>query len=92
MKWEKQLYCLHHIWEEDVGGDEMGKAIILPASHMGGRRYMIQNYHDNIAICRVFRPPDFFFTFTYNPKWHEIMQSFTILLNKKSLNHFMPYH
>ena len=40
-------------------GNEMGKTIILPASHIGGRRYMIQNYHDSIAICRVHGPPDF---------------------------------
>jgi hypothetical protein len=53
----------------------MGKAIILPASHIGGRRYMIQNYHNSIAMCRVFGPPDFF-TFTYNPKWPEIVNSF----------------
>jgi hypothetical protein len=56
-------------------GDETGKAIILPASHTGGRRYMIQNYHDSIAICWVFGPPDFFFTFTCNPKWSEIIDS-----------------
>jgi hypothetical protein len=56
-------------------GDEMGKLIVLPASHIGGRRYMIQNYHDNMAICRVFGPPDFF-TFTCNPKWPEILESF----------------
>jgi hypothetical protein len=37
---------------------------------------MIQNYHHSIAICRVFRPPDFFFTFTCNPKWPEIVNSF----------------
>jgi hypothetical protein len=57
-------------------GDEMEKAIILHASHMSGRHYMIQNYHDSIAICRVFGPLDFFFTFTCHPKWPEIMQSF----------------
>jgi hypothetical protein len=37
---------------------------------------MIQNYHDSIAICRVYGPPDFFFTFTCNPKWPEITTSF----------------
>jgi hypothetical protein len=55
---------------------EIGKAIILPASHTGGTRYMIQNYHDSIAICRVFGPPDLFFTFTCNTKWPEIVNSF----------------
>jgi hypothetical protein len=47
---------------------ETGKTIILHASYTVGRRYMIQNYHDSIAICRVFGALDFFFTFTCNPK------------------------
>ena len=33
---------------------------------------MIQNYHDGIAICRVYGPPDLFITYTCNPKWPEI--------------------
>ena len=33
---------------------------------------MIQNYHDGVAICRVYGPPDLFITFTCNPKWCEI--------------------
>jgi hypothetical protein len=48
-------------------GDEIGRRVILPASHVGGRRYMFQNYHDGLAICRVYGPPDFFVTFTCNP-------------------------
>ncbi|XP_066340366.1 uncharacterized protein [Miscanthus floridulus] len=56
-------------------GSEMGKMTVLPASHMGGRRYMIQNYHDGIAICREYGPPDFFVTFTCNPKWPEITEA-----------------
>jgi len=36
---------------------------------------MIQNYHDGIAICRVYGPPDLFITFTCNPKWPEIIQN-----------------
>jgi hypothetical protein len=56
-------------------GSEMGKMTILPASHTGGRRYMIQNYHDGIAICREYGPPDFFITFTCNPKWLEIAEA-----------------
>jgi hypothetical protein len=55
-----------------IDGSEMGKLTILPASHTGGRRYMVQNYHDGVAICRVFGPPDFFITFTCNPNWEEI--------------------
>jgi hypothetical protein len=37
---------------------------------------MIQKYHDSIAICRVFGPPDFFFMFTCNPIWPEIANSY----------------
>jgi hypothetical protein len=58
------------------GGDEMGKVVVLPASHIGGMRYMIQNYHDSISICRVYGPPDFFFTCTCNTKWPEIKNIF----------------
>ena len=56
-------------------GSEVGKMTVLPASYTGGRRYMIQNYHDGIAICREYGPPDFFITFTCNPKWLEISEA-----------------
>jgi hypothetical protein len=61
-----------------VDGNEIGKKTVLPASHTGGRRYMIQNYHDGIAICRVYGPPDFFTTFTCNPKWPEISEALSL--------------
>lgn len=54
-------------------GSEMGKKTILPSSFTGGRRYMIQNYHDAIAICRV-HGPNFFVTFTCNSKWPKIAE------------------
>jgi len=53
-------------------GNQIGKRVLLPSSHIGCRRYIIQNYHDGIAICRVYGPPDLFITFTCNPKWPEI--------------------
>jgi hypothetical protein len=53
-------------------GNQIGKRVLLPSSHTGSRRYIIQNYHDGIAICRVYGPPDLFITFTCNPKWPEI--------------------
>jgi hypothetical protein len=56
-----------------IVGDEIEKMIALPASHTGGRRYMIQNYDDGIVICRVHGPPHFFVTFTCNPEWPEIL-------------------
>ena len=52
--------------------NQIGKKVLLPSSHVGSRRYMIQNYHDGIAICHVYGPPDLFITFTCNPKWTEI--------------------
>jgi len=55
-------------------GSEMGKMTVLSASHTGGRRYMIQHYHDGIAICREYGHPDYFVTFTCNPKWLEIAE------------------
>jgi len=56
-------------------GSEVGEMTMLPASYTGGRRYMIQNYHDGIAIYREYGPPDFFITFTCNPKWLEISEA-----------------
>lgn len=35
---------------------------------------MLQNYYDGMAICRQYRPPDFFITVTCNPKWPEIAE------------------
>jgi hypothetical protein len=58
-----------------TNGEENGKTIILPTSHTRGRRYMIQNYHDSIAICRVHGPLDFFVTLTCHSKWLEISES-----------------
>jgi hypothetical protein len=55
--------------------NQIGKRVFLPSSHTGSRRYMIQNYHDGIAISRVYGPPDLFITFTCNPKWPEISEA-----------------
>jgi hypothetical protein len=52
--------------------NKIGKKVLLPSSHVGSRRYMIQNYHDGIAICCAYGPPDLFITFTCNTKWPEI--------------------
>ncbi|XP_057788274.1 uncharacterized protein LOC131005359 [Salvia miltiorrhiza] len=50
----------------------VGKPLILPSSFTGGKRYMIQNYQDAMAICRWTGYPSLFITFTCNPKWPEI--------------------
>ncbi|WVZ98426.1 hypothetical protein U9M48_043872, partial [Paspalum notatum var. saurae] len=54
-------------------GNQIGKRVLLPSSHTGSRRYIVQNYHDGITKCRVYGPPDLFITFTCNPKWQEII-------------------
>jgi hypothetical protein len=53
-------------------GHQIGKRVLLPSSHTSSRRYVVQNYHDGIAICRVYGPLDLFITFTCNPKWPKI--------------------
>ena len=56
--------------EEDA--QRLGRQIILPSSIPGTPRYMKQLYQDAMAICRHYGRPDFFITFTCNPKWDEI--------------------
>ncbi|XP_052626798.1 uncharacterized protein LOC128133416 [Lactuca sativa] len=50
----------------------VGQRVILPSSFTGGARYMLQNYLDAMSLCKWFGYPDFFITFTCNPKWPEI--------------------
>jgi hypothetical protein len=49
-----------------------GKRIVLPATFVGGARYMIQNYQDAMAIC-LWAYPDLFISFTCNHKWPELV-------------------
>ncbi|MCH81881.1 helicase-like protein, partial [Trifolium medium] len=57
----------------DSDAANTGKRIVLPASFVGGARYMIQNYQDAMAICSWAGYPDLFITFTCNHKWPEIV-------------------
>jgi hypothetical protein len=50
-----------------------GRRIVLPATFVGGTRYMIQNYQDAMAICSWAGYPDLFITFTCNHKWPEVV-------------------
>ncbi|KAJ4789090.1 hypothetical protein LUZ62_040336 [Rhynchospora pubera] len=63
------------VMEGDMYGRNIGKRIVLPASYVGGPRYMFQNYHDAIALCRRYGPPDLFITFTCNPQWQEVTRA-----------------
>ncbi|XP_071709015.1 uncharacterized protein [Rutidosis leptorrhynchoides] len=56
----------------DYSGSDVGSRVILPSSFTGGPRYIYSHYLDALAICRVIGNPQFFITFTCNPKWPEI--------------------
>lgn len=51
---------------------EQGSCFLLPATFVGGPRYMKNLYLDAMAICKYYGFPDLFITFTCNPKWTEI--------------------
>jgi hypothetical protein len=56
-------------------GKEVGVKKVLPASHIASKQYMNQNFHDCMAICCAYDPPDKFTTMTCNPKWPEISEA-----------------
>ena len=55
-----------------IDGSQIGKRIILASIFTGSARYQHQLYQDAMAIVCCFGKPDFFITFTCNPKWKEI--------------------
>ncbi|XP_071699496.1 uncharacterized protein [Rutidosis leptorrhynchoides] len=59
----------------DVVNSMLGNRIKLPSSFTGSARYMIKNYRDAMALCRVYEYPDLFITFTCNSKWPEITRA-----------------
>ena len=64
------LEYIHHC--ECAADVPLGSVYILPSTHVGSDRYMQQNYSDAMAVMKAFGKPDFFVTFTCNPKWDEI--------------------
>ncbi|KIJ43427.1 hypothetical protein M422DRAFT_253306 [Sphaerobolus stellatus SS14] len=54
--------------------EEIGKRFILPSSHIGSPRHMLQLYQDSMAICRKHVKPSYFTTITANPQWPEIVR------------------
>ena len=60
----------------------IGKRVILPSTFIGGPRHMIQLYQDALSIVRRFGKPDYFITFTCNPKWPEIQRE--LLFHQKA--------
>ena len=52
----------------------LGKVTILPADFRNSPRYILQRYHDSIAISQKYGKPDLFITMTCNPNWEEIKE------------------
>ena len=52
----------------------IGQKFILPPSFTGGLRYLVEKYHDAMAICREFGNPDLFITMTTDTNWREIKE------------------
>ena len=67
----------------DTNANVIGKRIIITSSYTGNPRYMIQNYHDAMAICRHYGNLDLFITFTCNPKQPEITRTLAIIPKQK---------
>ncbi|XP_071739204.1 uncharacterized protein [Rutidosis leptorrhynchoides] len=68
----------------DTSATSIGKRIILPSSHTGSPRYMVQNYQDAMALCREYDNPDLFITFTSNPRWPEVDTMISYIDGQKS--------
>jgi len=58
--------------DEANAGVPVEKSVILPSTFLGGHRHQHQCYQDAMSIVRRHGKPDFFITFTCNPKWPEI--------------------
>ena len=61
--------------DENFNLAEHGQRLILPSTHIGSERNMLQLYQDSMAICRAFCKPDIFLTMTANPNWVEIQDA-----------------
>lgn len=57
---------------QDSNTENLGRLVILPSSFTGGPRYMQERTQDAFCYVRKYGRPDFFITFTTNPKWPEI--------------------
>lgn len=68
---------LHDAVEAEDGNNTIataGSRIILPSTFTGGPRYIHEKQQDAMAYVQMFGRPDFFLTFTCNPKALEIMR------------------
>ncbi|XP_048606214.1 uncharacterized protein LOC111203798 [Brassica napus] len=71
-----ELYSnvLDAVSKGDTDAKIIGQRFILQPSSTGGPRYLVEKYHDAMAICREYGNPDLFITMTTNPNWIEIKE------------------
>nr|GEY49825.1 hypothetical protein [Tanacetum cinerariifolium] len=81
-----ELY--HNLCDAVTQGDTsavgLSKRIVLPRTFTGSPRYMMQNYQDAMALCRIYDNPNFLITFTSNLKWPEISKMLSYFPGQKS--------
>ena len=51
-----------------------GQRFILLSSFTDSPRYLVEKYHDTMAICKEYGNQDLFITMTANPNWREIKE------------------
>ncbi|XP_076052787.1 uncharacterized protein LOC143032201 [Oratosquilla oratoria] len=56
-----------------------GQRIVLPPTFVGGPRYMKQRQQDALAYVTAYGSPDYFITFTMNPKWADVTEALSKL-------------
>jgi len=61
--------------ENNLDLQNHGQRVILPSTHIGSERNMLQLFPDSMAICREFRKSDLFVTMTANPNWPEVLDA-----------------
>ena len=63
----------------EINASSKGRRVIMPSSFISGPQYLIQNYHDTMAICRWAGFLDIFLTFTCNLNWPENIRIIDVL-------------
>ena len=61
-----------HVGSSDVTIQDIGRKVILPATHIGSPRDMLSRFQDAMAVIREKGKPSLFITMTCNPNWKEI--------------------
>uniref|UniRef100_A0A0D3E6U1 ATP-dependent DNA helicase n=1 Tax=Brassica oleracea var. oleracea TaxID=109376 RepID=A0A0D3E6U1_BRAOL len=75
-----ELYSnvLNAVSKGDTDAKVIGQRFILPLSFTGGPRYLVEKYHEAMAICREYGNPDLFIKMTANPNWRGIKEHLEI--------------